>query len=308
VASSKPPPPLLDARGQPTLERRNLPRQSLGTTLAKDAYHFTRTASWTWVTLLFFALFLAANVVFALVLWLGHAEIMNAQPGFVDRFWFSIQTMGTIGYGYLAPADTLANVVVTLESFFGILLTAMATGVFFARFGTPSARVIFSKVPVIGDHDGVPTLMFRMSNARATAIVEATIRVHLTRDEVLASGERLRRIYDLGLRRNTSPIFTLSWTAYHPIDATSPLFGVSAEVLAATGGNLLVTFTGIDDRLAATVHTRHAYGLDEIRVGYRPADILLLDPTTGRRYMDFALFDDIVPAPPPLALPPGDSP
>jgi inward rectifier potassium channel len=289
------PPALLDSRGQPTLERRGMPRAGLAEALAKDAYHFTRTASWPRITLLFAALFIVANLLFALVYWLGGAEIMNARAGFLDRFWFSVQTMATIGYGYLAPSGTFANAVVTIESFFGILLTAMVTGVFFSRFGTPSARIIFSKAPVIGDHDGVPTLMFRMANARSTAIVEATIRVYLTRDEILASGERVRRIHDLALRRNTTPSFSLSWTAYHPIDAQSPLHGATGEALAATSGNLLVTFTGIDDQLATTVHARHAYEARAIQVGFRPADILLVDPTTGQRYMDFGRFDELTP-------------
>ena len=170
---------------------------------------------------MFAALFLGSNVVFALVLYLGHADVTNAH-GFLDLYWFSIQTMGTIGYGVLAPNDTLSNVVVTVESFFGIILTALVTGMVFARFSTPSARVIFSKVAVIAPYDGKLTLMFRMANARATAIVEATARVYMSRDEKVGT-ESVRRIYDIVLRRATSPIFNLSWTAYHVIDEASPL-------------------------------------------------------------------------------------
>ncbi|TMQ06933.1 MAG: ATP-sensitive inward rectifier potassium channel 10 [Deltaproteobacteria bacterium] len=294
MASRKSVQPVVDARGRLLLERRGLPR-SLGAALGKDAYHFLRTASWTRITLLFAALFLIVNLIFAAILYLGRAEVMNAH-GFVDDFWFSVQTLATIGYGYLAPGDALANAVVTVESFVGIGLTAMITGVFFARFATPYAKVIFSSVAIIGEHDGKRTLMFRMANARATAIVEATCRVYVSRDETLADGERMRRIYDLPLRRSTSPIFALSWLATHTIDATSPIADVTPETIAASNLNLIVTFQGIDDRLAATVHTRYAYNAGDIVFDRRFADIVLTDPETGMRYVDHDRFDDTEPA------------
>jgi inward rectifier potassium channel len=280
---------VVDARGRLLLERRGMPT-TIGSALGKDAYHFLRTASWTRITLLFGGLFLVVNLLFAAILYLGRAEVMNAH-GFLDDFWFSVQTLATIGYGYLAPADTVANAVVTVESFVGIALTAMITGVFFARFATPYAKVIFSTVAIIGEHDGKRTLMFRMANARSTAIVEATCHVYLSRDEVLANGEPMRRIYDLPLRRATSPIFSLSWLATHTIDAASPIADVTPETLAAANLNIIVTFQGIDDRLAATVHTRYAYNADDIVFDRRFADIFRNDPETGRRYLDFDAFD-----------------
>jgi inward rectifier potassium channel len=294
VATKKPVvQPVVDARGRLLLERRGLPSM-LGQTLAKDAYHFLRTATWTRITLLFGGLFLVVNLVFAVILYAGHADVMNAH-GFADDYWFSVQTLATIGYGYLAPNDTLSNAVVTVESFVGIALTAMITGVFFARFATPYAKVIFSRVAIIGDHDGKRTLMFRMANARSTAIVEATCHVYVSRDEILANGEKMRRIYDLPLRRATSPIFSLSWLATHTIDATSPIADVTRETLVASNINIIVTFQGIDDRLAATVHTRYAYNVDDIVFDRRFADLFHVDPDTGGRYLDFARFDEVEP-------------
>ena len=291
--------PIVDARGRLILERRGLD-SSLAQTLATDAYHFLRTARWSRIIGLFVLVFLSVNLVFALVLYLGGAQVMNAA-GFLDDFWFSVQTLATIGYGYLAPADALANAVVTVESIVGIALTAMITGLFFARFSTPSAKVIFSRVALIASHDGKRTLLFRMANARATAIVEATVRVYISRDEVLADGERMRRIYDLPLRRTTSPIFSMSWLATHTIDDASPLAGVTPESLVATGTNLTVTFQGIDDRLAATVHTRYSYNAEDLVFDHRFVDVLYTDPSTGRRYLDFTKFHDVEPLLPPSA-------
>ncbi len=259
---------------------------------ARTRTHFLRTASWTKITLLFAGGYLFANLLFALVLYLGGANVTNAH-GFVDMYWFSIQTMATIGYGVLSPNDTLSNIVVTIESFVGIVLTALVTGVFFARFSTPSARVIFSKVAIIGNYDGKQMLMFRMANARATAIVEANIRVYVTRDEIV-DGERARRIYDLPLRRATSPIFNLSWTAYHVIDDASPLHEVVADHMRTNGMMIIVTFQGTDDRLAATVHTRYAYSADDLVFHRRFVDIFKQD-ADGKRYLDFEPFHDTEP-------------
>lgn len=293
MAAKKPVQPVVDARGRLLLERRGLPG-NLGAALGSDAYHFLRTATWTRITLLFAGLFLVVNLVFAVILYAGRAGVMNAY-GFLDYFWFSVQTLATIGYGYLAPNDTLSNAIVTIESFVGIALTAMITGVVFARFATPSAKVIFSKVAIIGEHDGKRTLMFRMANARSTAIVEATCHLYVSRDEVFANGERMRRIYDLPLRRATSPIFSLSWLATHTIDGGSPVADLTPDTLATSNVNLVVTFQGIDDRLAATVHTRYAYNVEDIVFDRRFVDLFHIDPATGRRYLDFEKFHDTEP-------------
>ena len=281
---------LLDARGRTLIERRGVKKASL----ADDAYHLLRTASWKRILLLFAGLFLISNVLVAAVLYFGGADIINAH-GFLDDFWFSVQTMGTIGYGVLAPNDHFANVVVTIESFYSIILTALITGVFFSRFATPSARVIYSKVAIISDHDGIRVLQFRMANERTTAIVEATIRAYLTRDEKLADGSNIRRVYDLHLRRSTSPVFALSFLAVHPIDDKSPLYGVNAVRLRESNTNVVVTFTGIDDQLAATVHSRYLWTWNDIVYDQKFADMFLLDPNTGKRYLDLGPIHDTVP-------------
>lgn len=300
---SPPPPksqPLFDSRGRAMVERRGV-KESFGQALGADVYHFLRTTTWTRLIAIMLAIYLGANLVFAAVLYFGGATIVNAAPhSFADRFWFSVQTMATVGYGGMTPGDTLANVVMTLESFVGIVITAMATGLFFAKFATPVAKVMFSKRAVIADQDGTPTLMFRMANARETAIVEASVKVALLRDETLRSGERVRRIYDLALRRSTSPVFALSWTAYHAIDATSPFHGATAESLRAANVMLSVTFTGIDDRLATTVHARTSYTADFILHDQKFVDILIEDAATGRRIIDFTHFDETEAVPVPV--------
>ena len=303
---AKPPPPqpgqsFLDPRGRLTIPRRGLPK-ARASELAKDLYHRLRTTTWPRLIAMLGVGWILVNLLFATILYVGDAEILNARVGsFVDRFWFSVQTLATIGYGYFAPADTLANVVVTVESFLGIIMIAMATGLFFAKFSTPIAKVMFSKVCVIADEGEGLVLMLRMANARATAIVEATAHVVYSRDEILPSGARHRRLYDLTLRRSTSPVFALSWTVYHPIDQASPLSGATAESLARENANVFVTFTGIDDSLAAAVHTRFSYATDEIHFGEVFADIIHRD-ADGSRYLDYSFFDQTRSAPGPIEI------
>lgn len=281
---------LLDARGRTIIERRG----TRPTSIAYDGYHLLRTTTWPRALGLFVLVFLLSNVVFAAVLYFGHAKIANST-GFMDCFWFSVQSMGTIGYGYLAPEDNLANTVVTVETIYSILLTALVTGMFFARFSTPSARVLFSKVALISEHDGQRVLQFRMANERTTAIVEATVHAYITRDEQLKSGETMRRVYDLKLRRQTSPVFALSFLVVHPIDEASPLYGVTPATLVAGAINIIVTFTGIDDQLATNVHARYVWGTDDIRFDHRFVDMFKVNPDTGARYLDLAPMHDTVP-------------
>jgi inward rectifier potassium channel len=281
-----------DPRGRAVIERRNLPKGQ-GSSLANDAYHFLLSASWTSIGLLFAGLFLGTNLLFATVLWLGNANVTSAT-GFLDYFWFSVQSLATIGYGTLAPADTLSNVVVTIESFLGFGFTALITGIFFARFSRPSARVMFSDVVIIAEQGGERTLTLRVANARITAVVEANINVYLTRDEVLPTGERTRRIHELPLRLRVQPVFALSWNVVHVIDEKSPLFGIREGDLKPGNGNIVVTLHGIDDRLAATIHARHSYHPEDLVFDRRFTDIIGTDPD-GSRYLDFASFHQTEP-------------
>jgi inward rectifier potassium channel len=284
-----PPQQLLDSRGRVLIERRGLRRSSI----VKDTHHFLRTSSWTRIFSLFAAFYLVANLVFALIYWLGGAVISNGH-GFLDCYWFSVQTMATIGYGYLAPVDNVADAVVTAESFVGIMVAALFTGMIFARFSTPQPRLLFSHHALITNYDRKRTLLFRVANERSTAIVEANVRVYLTRDETLDDGEVMRRIYDIPLRRATSPVFALTFLVVHEIDEHSPLYNQTHDDLVANGTNIVCTFTGIDDRLAASVHARYLWSPGDIQYDRRFADLFQKDER-GERYLDLTRFHDTEP-------------
>ena len=205
----------------------------LGTETARhrDLYAWFLTLSWRAVLALLAGAYIVINLLFALLYLAEPGSIVNARPGsFADAFFFSVQTMATIGYGSLAPATLFANLVVTAETVVGLLSFALITGLLFTRFSRPSARVLFSDVAVIAPFDGMPALMFRMANARRNNILQAEVRVTLLRREVSGDGSEMQRQRDLKLVRHQSSFFGLSWTVVHPIDETSPLYGETPEL------------------------------------------------------------------------------
>ncbi len=205
-----------------------------------DNYHRALTAPW-WVFLIVgMAAYLGLNLVFAELYVLEPGAIEHARPGvFADAFFFSIQTMATIGYGVLTPAGTYGNIVVTAETMVSLVFIAVATGMTFARFSRPTARVMFSMRMTVAPYNGVETLQVRLANGRRNQIL---------RNERSTEGLTMRRFHDLRLLRDHTPIFMMTFTVMHPIDADSPLHGATRESLAAGNAELLVTVTGLDER------------------------------------------------------------
>ena len=260
-----------------------------------DVYHRMLVRSWPRFLGVLVGLYLLSNMLFAGLYLLDPGGIENARPGsYADAFYFSIQTMATIGYGKFVPADTYTHFLVFIESVAGLLWTALTTGLIFARFARPTARILFSRVAVVGVRDGVQSLVFRLANERSNHVVEAQLRVTLFRTEMTLEGERVRRYYDLPLVRNQSPQFIMTWTAVHPITESSLLYGKTKEALLADEVEILVTFVGLDNTFAQTVHARHSYAIDDLRWNERLKDLFCTD-ANGRRYVDFHVFHETFP-------------
>lgn len=261
-----------------------------------DLYHELLTISWPQFLGCIGFVFLAVNFLFAMAYLAGGDGIENAQPGsFMDAFSFSVQTLATIGYGAMYPKSAYAHMLVTIEVWLGMLSTAMATGLMFARFSRPTARVLFSRVAVICPYQGVPTLMFRVANQRRSWIVEAQVRVSvLLPNEVTAEGHSIRRLCDLQLIRSQTPIMALTWSVMHPIDEESPLFGINPEAFAQWDSQIIVTLTGLDDNLSQTIQTRYTYTPELIVWNMRFVDVLTTAPDRTRQ-IDYTHFHDVTP-------------
>ncbi len=261
----------------------------------RDPYHLLLTIPWCGFLVLIVLIYLATNTIFALAYLAGGDCVTNARPGsFLDLFFFSVQTLASIGYGAMYPKTTYANIIVTIEAIAGLMAIALMTGLAFARFSRPTARVLFSNVAVITPHEGMPTLMFRSANQRRNLILEAQMRVHLMRDDVTAEGLFIRRIYDLQLLRHQSPGFTLSWLAIHVIDESSPLYGMTAESLIQTNTTIVVSLSGLDETVAQVVYAHHNYSPSKILWNYRFVDIIH-HTSDGNRYIDYSHFHDALP-------------
>ncbi len=267
--------------------------------MTDDLYHYLMTSRWRVLFGLILVSYLGANGAFALVYVLT-GGIENARPGsFEDAYFFSVQTMATIGYGRMVPTSSIANAIVAIEALFGLVTLALATGLMFAKFSQPRARVLFSHYAVVSVRDGALSLMIRLANERSTGLVEAQLRLVLVRDERTVEGEAVRRFHSLALTRASNAVFALSWTAVHVIDASSPIFGATSESIVASHANLVASLVGIEEATAQTVHARYTWAAEEILFGRRYADILTFTPD-GQRALDYTRFHDVEPATPRL--------
>jgi len=267
----------------------------LRTAPLRDLYHSLLTATWSRFFGIVLVAYVGANLLFALAyLSIGDGIEQARRGSFADAFFFSVQTMATIGYGKMAPSGLAANLLVTFEALVGLLGLALVTGLVFAKFSRPTARVVFSRNAVITRFDGVPSLLVRMANERGNQIAEAQAHLVLLRTERTPEGEEVRRMIDLRLVRGQSAFFAFTWLIVHPITRESPLFGETPESLRAKDVDLVASMTGLDETLSQSVHARHAWTTDAILWGHRFADVLV-NGADGRRAIDYRKFHDVEP-------------
>jgi inward rectifier potassium channel len=264
----------------------------------QDLYHLSMTIGWPTVFAALAAFFFTLNVVFAALYSLSPGSIANLNPpGFWGAFFFSVETSATVGFGDMHPQNLYAHAVASLEIFCSIVSIALITGVMFARFSRPRARILFARTAVVRPFDGKPTLMLRAANARENVIVEASAHLRLIRDEVNLEGSRIRRILDLPLVREHNPTFVFGWTLMHVIDETSALAGETHESLAREDGLLILTLTGIDETTGQDVTARTTYATRSLHWNHAFRDILGSDED-GNDLIDYTVFHDVEPLPP----------
>ncbi len=274
---------------------RNFVTHGLQRVIWQDLYHLFMTVSWPRIFASFAAFFFVFNLVFAAVYSLQADDIANPNPaGYWGRFFFSVETLATVGYGDMHPQTLFAHVVASIEIFVGLMSLALITGMMFARFSRPTARFLFARYAVVRPLDGRLTLMLRAANARQNIVMEAAAQLRLLRDEISSEGMHFRRIYDLPLIRSRQPVFLFGWTLLHVIDAASPLAGATAESLSAARAFLLLTVVGTDETTGQSLLATQDYPVSALRWNHSFADILTTDDQ-GVDHFDYTRFHDVEP-------------
>jgi inward rectifier potassium channel len=260
----------------------------------EDLFHRILLMPWWRFYLLVVLGFFLANSAFAVLYLLQPGSLIGAREGsFFDAFFFSVQTMGTIGYGVLSPATPYAHVLTAFETLTGLLGFAIVTGLTFSKFARPTARVLFSEKVVVTKRDGKAVLLLRVANERLNNIVEAQARLIALVDRRTAEGEFRRILVPLKLERDTNPFFRLTWTICHVIDEESPFFGPDAQAsLREQNTLLLVTVTGLDETIVQPVHARYNYQLEDIHYNHRFRDVVTVEPD-GTRVVNYRYFHDV---------------
>lgn len=277
----------------------NVERRGVGFWSSFSAYHAMLTMPW-WQ---FFGLtglgYIAVNALFAFAyLACGPGALGSETAGmqshtYLRAFFFSVQTLSTIGYGQVVPIGTAANLVVTLEALVGLFGFAIVTGLLFARFSRPTAKMLFSQNAVIAPYRDLSAFEFRVANARSNQLIEVSAKVLLSKFED-TDGVRTRRYYPLELERSSVVFLPLTWTVVHPIDPTSPLYGETEQTLRESQAEFLVLLSGFDETFSATVQTRTSFVPNEVLWGFKFANAFVVQKTSNNKLaVDMRQFDAV---------------
>jgi inward rectifier potassium channel len=258
----------------------NVVRRGLSFFRSQNTYHWLLTISWVKFFLIVIAGYFVANILFAFGYILCGPGALRGVEGatLADRlseaFFFSVQTLATIGYGRVSPNGLAANLLVTIEALAGLLSFALATGLLFARFSRPSAKILFSNEAIIAPYQDTTAFEFRIANERSNQLIEVEATVTLSRLET-DRGERIRKFYNLSLERKRVVFLPLHWVIVHRIDETSPLYGITPEDFESSDAEFLILLTAIDETFAQTVHARSSYKHHEVVWGAKFRDMFL---------------------------------
>jgi len=244
-----------------------------------DIYHYLFSLSWPKFFIHVLAIYLAINLFFAVMYFLLNVRPADLHDGgaaglFKEDFFLSVETLTAIDYGRIQPSGTLTYVLMTLQALLGMLTLATITGLFYARFARPVAKLIFSNKAIIGRHDGALYFYFRVANQRLNQIAEARMALTMSKNEVSKEGEFNRKFYGLKLERDYSPLFALSWTVRHLIDKDSPLYHMEKKSMEEAQMSITASLTGIDETFSQPILSRHLYTFEDLVFDKRFKDII----------------------------------
>lgn len=276
-------------------------KKGLATFDPHDPYYFAVSLGWRQFGLLFLGCELAINAVFAALYCLQPGSIANqGNSGFLGAFFFSLETLATVGYGEMYPATTYAHVVSAIEILVGLLFTAIMTGLLFVRFSKPKAKVQYATRAVITPHNGVPTLMLRIGNARNTLLHDVSLSLHALARTTSTEGFQHVAVVDLPLLRPRIPVFAILYTIMHAIDEASPLYDLAATAPEVADLRFFLTLTARDPSMGQEVSDVHTFDGSNLAFGMRYVDAV---KRVGNSHVvaDYALLSEVEPSDAPAA-------
>jgi inward rectifier potassium channel len=273
---------------------RDVITQGIPREVFQDLYHYCMTVSWPRLFATIIAFFLVFDVLFGCLFHLAPHCIANLNPpGFLGDFFFSVETLATVGYGEMHPDSLYGHTVAMIEIFTGLLMLALITGIMFARFSRPKARFLFARFAVVRPLDGKLTLMFRAANERQNVVQNASAQLRMLRDDVTSEGYRIRRIIDLALVRSQHPVFALGWNIMHIIDDASPLRHETSQTLDGYDAVFILSLSGTDETTGQVLIARGEYSAAAVLWNATFRDILEWDGNT--LHIDYSKFHDVEP-------------
>jgi inward rectifier potassium channel len=277
--------------------------RGIASAVFQDLYHYLMTMSWPRLFGVLAGFFLVFDFLFGCLYYLQPGSVANLSPqGFAGEFFFSVETLATVGYGEMHPHSLYGHIVAMIEMFVGLMSLALVTGLMFARFSRPRARYLFARNAVVRPVNGQPTLMFRAANARQNVVQEASARLRMLRDEVTQEGLEMRRLTDLKLVRDQHPAFLIGWTIMHVIDESSPLRFETEESLRRSAASFVLSLSGTDETTGHTLMARQPYPCAAILWNRAFRDVLATNEE-GVVVFDYTRFHEIEDLPQPAAEP-----
>jgi inward rectifier potassium channel len=280
----------------------NVRREGIRFWESLSAYHYLLTISWSKFFGFVVASYLLSNALFAFIYMAAGPHALSGTHAttwagrFAERFFFSVHTLATIGYGSITPLTLAANIIVTFETLIGLVGVAVVTGISFARFARPVAKILFSRRAVIAPYRGGRAFMFRIVNQRSSQLVDLQAKVLLSRRKRDGSASADREFIPLDLERNSVVFFPLSWTIVHAITETSPLGDWTGEDLIECDAEFLILLNGFEETFSQTVHTRSSYKASDVAWGARFRSMFNPTDEDGVISVDIHKLDDIEPA------------
>jgi inward rectifier potassium channel len=294
--------PILEQSSRTTLRvkigGREVIAQGISPAVFQDLYHHFMTVSWPKLFGTIAVLFLGFDFLFGCLYRLAPGCIANLNPrGFAGAFFFSVETLATVGYGDMHPQSLYGHTVAMVEMFVGLMMLALITGLMFARFSRPRARFLFARHAVVRPIDRRPTLMFRAANARQNVVQEASAQLRMVRDETTAEGLQLRRITDLVLVRSGQPAFSIGWTIMHVIDDSSPLALETDASLRRSQASFILSVSGTDETTGHVLIAREEYSSAAVLWNKGFCDVLTVTGD-GAVHIDYTKFHEVEDLPP----------